>query len=373
MSSVSPLLLPITDYTFVSRGFASPAVTFSESVTLTATGELQGATSLAFSESVTGTRFGRRQASVSIDFSDTAAIQGIGPLAGSEAIAFSEQAIINRLSASTSIAFSESVTPKATGSLLASEVVDFLTSVSLTLGGGEASYNISPLVLPVTRYAFAVSSPSQFGNTSIDFSVSATLTAKAAVNPDAIRGSTSIADVFDAYVWLEGKGQLQAATAIAFSETANLNFGNLAAATSIAWTNAGAVAGKGALQAAESIAFSEAADIIGKLRAATSIAFSESVSAKATGKLSALTVVRFLNAGMLIRPVFGSTSIGITATAGIQNKVTLPDPLPDNVIPISNEYPKSSQSHVIKVNRGVTIAAKGTRRRVSRSSSVIKV
>lgn len=322
--SMSPLALSIKRYGFLPDGLvqASPAVAFSVTATATATGRVAAAAAVAFSEAASLTYGGTSSiaSAESLDFTVSAPLRADGQLQAATSIAFSESVTADSgtSDAATAIALSATGTIAAAGRLRANTVVDFNTSVSLSLvEDPSASFNVSPLALPIRRYTFAASSPSQFGSTSIAFSAAGNVQATGGLGGDRIRASTSIADVFDTYVWLEGKGALAAAGSIAFSVSAELNYGALSAAGSVGFSVSATATADGQLQASTSIAFAESAviDLVADAVAAESIAFSDSATLTAEGKLAGRATVRFLNAGQLITDIFGSTSIGFTASA----------------------------------------------------------
>ena len=355
------------------------SIDFGQSATLSI--GIQGSTSIAFSESASLRGAGFIQAADSIAFSESAALLGGGDLSASTSIAFSESADLTgdsgaNLAAATDIDLSQTATVTATGSLASSEAVAFSVTATVTAEGqliGStsvdfsqsadasgllAAYAVSPLVLPITRYAFEAKSTSLKTNEAIAFTHSATLTGTGGIGGDLIQGSTSI-DLFGFAVYLEGRGQLQGATSIAFSDQATLS-ASLNAQTSITFATSATLTADGALQASESIAFSETAGLTqdvniqgavsidfsesasltmfgrvqagesvvfteastltakGQLAGSTNVAFSESVTGDVFARIKGSAVIQFTNPGSLPRPILGSESIAFTATADLK-------------------------------------------------------
>ncbi len=179
-TDLAPTVLPIGRYTFTAPDVGlsgSTSIDFSENVTLTGSGALQGSTSIdLFSFAVFLTGRGRLQASASIDFTAS------GTLVQPD----------GAIQASASIDFTESATLTGRGALQGSESVDFGESATLT---GRGSLE---------------------AQTTITFSESATLDAGTF-----IAGSTSVD--FSATATLSARGLLSAQTSIAFTESAVLN------------------------------------------------------------------------------------------------------------------------------------------------------
>ncbi len=179
-TDLAPTVLPIGRYTFTAPDVGlsgSTSIDFSENVTLTGSGALQGSTSIdLFSFAVYLTGRGRLQASASIDFTAS------GTLVQPD----------GAIQASASIDFTESATLTGRGALQGAESVDFGESATLT---GRGSLE---------------------AQTTITFSESATLDAGTF-----IAGSTSVD--FSATATLSARGLLSAETSIAFTESAVLN------------------------------------------------------------------------------------------------------------------------------------------------------
>jgi len=338
----------------------STSIAFSVSAALK--GSMLGTTSIAFSEAVDLNGTGALAAATPIAFSESVDLNGTGALVGAEAIAFSESVtlITDALIGTTSIAFSESVTSIAKGK--AESAVSIAFSESGVIGGGSL-WDISPLVLPISRYSLGggFKQAALQDTASIDFTTSATLTGTGALGGDQIRFSTTVEIIGPLFLWLRGNGQLQGATSIAFSETANLISliasesiafsvsatlkadGALAGVTSVAFSDSASVKITGGIDAAESIAFSQTgglrttraaqgavafdftstgdANAKGSLAAITSIAFSEAVGStfnQAKGGLFGATDIRFENPGQLFRSVSGSETIAFSTSARLR-------------------------------------------------------
>lgn len=338
--SVSPLILPFQDRTFESASTLRASITafaFSTSADLNATGELKGSTSLAFSE-VGALTLGRITGSTSLDFSASATYSS--PLIASPAIAFSATAIPSALveiQGSTSIAFSESAS--------------FI---------GAPLFTISPLLLPTVRYETSVAIQATKGSTSFGFTTDATLTGSGGLGGNRIFGSTNI-DIFDAFVWLVGKGELKGSASVGVVANAALA-GSVLGSTSLDFTATGTIAALpiSGITGATAVDFTNTGALQGKgqLQASTSIAVSTTGAARAVGVLKGATVIRFLNPGALIRFVEGGTSFGFTATGVLLQSVDTSEKVRPSSAQVRSLRPDDTR---VKGRRPANIAVGGRR------------
>ena len=382
------------------RLFISASLGFTASGTMQAEGVLQAATSLAFTASARPVRdtqqgqtgfdiaasatleaTGRARALASVDLSTSGAVQATGfiqatptvtvtpaptitaqgALQGSTAVGFIAvgQTQTGNLIGSEPIGFSATGNLLANGQLQSSQDVSFLVSATLDSPG---NYEVSPMLLPIRRYRIAARPPNAQGQVSFDFVASATLTGLGGVGGDQIQGSTSIADVFTAFVWLRGQGQLQGAASIDFAASAAVLLGGIAANESIDTTATATATATGQLQGSVTIGFSESGsiDLIAAAQGSETISLTATGTVEATGSLQGATTIRFLNPGSLISPIFGSTSFGFTAAAR----------------PSGADFTRKAGQFYIKVlpdNLTITVAAESLTVVVEPESPTVKV
>jgi len=287
MSSISPLVLPITSYEFKGPIQASTSIAFSDSATIRGSGQLQAATGVALSASGTLTVDGALQASTNVGFTASAS-----------------------LSARASIQASTNIAVGATGTL----VTDIV------------SFGVSPLVLPTTKYNFLPIRHALIGSANVSFSATANLTGTGSLGGN-LQASTTLSDMFDTYAFMQGRGQLQASTSIGFTATARPLTGRIAGSASVGFGASGTLTGRTQGQAQTTISFSATASLTqkGGLQAVASIAFDSTAVLSARIPLSAQTGVAVGASGVINGRgrLQASTSMGFGAAATVQGKGTL--------------------------------------------------
>ena len=269
---------------------------------------------------------GAIQAAATIAFSESAALKG--SMLGSTSIAFSATAQHNRMFAATSVAFSDSATLTSNKILGATSIAFSISaapiqplvgttsiafSESATLGGGSR-WDISPLVLPASRYTFSAKPPGTIkALAEIDFTTSATLTGSGGLGGNPIRATVTIDVIGPQFVWLFGTGALKGTPSIAFSEQAQLV--SLQGATSIAWSVSATLTAGGALAGVASVAFSETGALRETLgiQGSTSVAFSESGIARNTGAAKSTVSIDFTSTGKTKGTLASTAAIAFTA------------------------------------------------------------
>ncbi len=268
-------------------------------------------------------------AATSIAFSGSADPSGIGDLAAAEAIAFSTAATIEAggaLAASASTGFTAAGAMVA-GPMFASTSIDF-SVVATTVGTSTAPVAISPLVLPIRQYIEGDKQPNLQSNESIAFTDDVVLTAKGGLGFDNLQFATTIEIIGTSPIWLIGSGQLQAAAAIDFSATAQINFLQGLVSLSVAsFTTDATLSATGQLQGSTSIDFA-AAGVAGSgiLKGAEVISFAAAAATQARGSLQGSTTIVFENPGQLFRSIVAATVIdfqtGATLSADYGVKIT---------------------------------------------------
>lgn len=281
----------------------------------TAQGELRALASSDVAVSATLQGDGGLQAATTLDVPVLAALSGNGQLQASATLGIVDSATLstNNLFAAISIAWTATGSVDAKGFITASEAIGFNHLANLL---SPSQRDMSPLALPIRRYSFQPGQPAEQGSTSIAFTTAATLRGISSF-PSNLQASTTVAEIFNHAVWLEGRGQLQATATVGFSESATVTAGenNVQAAESLAFTVSATLTADGELAAASTVDWiaTGTADLVRDANGSATVAFSDTVTLVATGALQAATTVRFLNAGMLIRVVEGSTSFGFSA------------------------------------------------------------
>ncbi len=141
------------------------------------------------------------------------------------------------------------------------------------------------------------------GNDSIEAATSIAFSQTADLNADGDLAASS-AVAFAQTADLEGAGELGASQSIAFGETGDLGAdGGLAASESVAFGQAGGLAGDGALAGSQAVAFDQTAALTadGLLAAATAIAFGETADLRnaAAGGIRATAEIAFVASPLL--------------------------------------------------------------------------
>ena len=363
--NLSPLALPIAAYRFFGsiEGLqGSLTVAFGETPTLTANGALAGSEALSWSVSATiSAAAGGLRAQPQINLTNSGLLQGTGALQATTSLDFTATATAQTgtSEATTSIAWSTSATLNGSGRLQASESVDWFDSVLLSLVEDPiGTFSISPVVLPIRRYQFTATSGPMEAAVSFAFTTNVTLTGKSSF-PGNLRAFTSIADIFDAYIWLQGRGELQAAASIAFSTAGKIANNKLDSSTSIAVSTAATLTAKGQLQAADSIDFSTNAtiDLTRAILGSETIAFGGTPTLTATGELRAATTIRFINPGQLITVIEASGSFGFTASGTLTPAQAVVIPIPQRI----NVQSRSRKITLRETARSIRVATKQRR------------
>lgn len=198
------------------------------------------------------------------------------------------------IQASTSIAFSQNATVTATGYLAYAGDIVFSESATLsglvTKGAWQGSA-IAPYVLPIAPYTFTASGGPTQAATSIAFSETANLSGRGG-----IQASESVS--FTASATIEALGVLQGAEQFSFSESASLT-------------------ARASIQGATSIDLSETAVLraVGSLLASDSVTFSETASLTAIGQLQGSTSIDFSASGLMSTGLAGSVSVTFSENA----------------------------------------------------------